>query len=262
MPLAGFDRFEFMHEDATRTVYRQGQGPGVVIMHEIPGITPQVAAFARRVADQGFTVYLPLLFGTPGKPISNLYMGQQLALACINREFSLLAKHASSPITDWLRALCRLAHQQCGGPGVGAVGMCITGNFALSLMVDASVMAPVLCQPSLPVPVTASHKAALHLSDEDLVVVKRRANQGCGVLALRFTADPLCTRARFETLRRELGDGFEAIEIDSRRGNAHGIPLTAHSVVTTDLVDEEGHPTHDALQRILAVFRQRLKPPV
>jgi hypothetical protein len=126
-------------------------------------------------------------------------------------------------------------------------------------MVDESVMAPVLSQPSLPFPVSGAHRAALHLSATDLETVKKRARQGCGVLGLRFTADPMCPPERFETLRRELGDAFEAIEIDSSAGNAHGIPRTAHSVVTNDLVDEDGHPTREALHRVLSVFRQRLQ---
>jgi dienelactone hydrolase len=257
--LEGFEEFPFTHGGETRTTYRRGSGPGVVVMHEIPGITPQVAEFSRQVADDGFTVYMPHMFGTPGKPLSIPYALGQMARACVSREFKVFAKRESSPITDWLRALCRHAHAECGGPGVGAIGMCLTGNFALSLMVDPSVMAPVLSQPSLPFPITASHRAAIHLSDSDLQVVKRRAGEGCGVLGLRFTADPMCPRERFETLRQQLGRGFEGIEIDSRSGNPHGISRTAHSVVTTDLVDEEGHPTRQALDRVLALFRQRLR---
>jgi hypothetical protein len=136
--------------------------------------------------------------------------------------------------------------------------MCLTGNFALSLMVDETVMAPVLSQPSLPLPISASRSTALHLSDADLAVVKERAAAGCGVLGLRFTHDVLCPGARFDTLRRELGEGFEGIEIDSGPGNPHGIPRIAHSVVTKDLVDEAGHPTRQALDRVLAMFRERL----
>jgi len=258
MTLEGFDEFEFTHDTATRRVYRRGSGPGVVIMHEIPGITPEVAGFARRVADDGFAVYLPHMFGVPNKPLSVPYIAGQMARACISREFHVLARNESSPITDWLRALCRRAHEECGGPGVGAIGMCLTGNFALSLMVDESVMAPILSQPSLPFGVSAAHRAALHLSQSDLEIVKKRANEGCGVLALRFTADPMCPGERFERLREELGDGFEAIEIDSSPDNPHGIGRMAHSVVTTDLVDEDGHPTQAALHRVLEVFRERL----
>jgi dienelactone hydrolase len=257
--LEGFETSEFTHAGATRTVFRRGAGPGVVVMHEIPGITPEVAGFARRVADAGFSVWLPWMFGEPGRPLSVPYMLGSMARACIGREFSVLARNESSPITDWLRALCRRAHAECGGPGVGALGMCLTGNFALALMVDESVMAPVLSQPSLPFPVSRAHREALHLSDADLEVVKRRVREGCPVLGMRFTADPLCPGDRFERLRRELGGGFEAIEIDSRPGNPHGIPRTAHSVVTKDLVDQAGHPTRAALDRVLGFFAERLK---
>jgi dienelactone hydrolase len=259
--LEGFTTFEFTHDGETRTVFTRGAGPAVVVMHEIPGITPEVARFCRTVADAGFHVYLPHLFGTPGKPLSVPYMLGQMARACVSREFAVLAKHASSPITDWLRALCRHAHAECGGPGVGAIGMCITGNFALALMVDETIMAPVLSQPSLPFGLTPSHRAALHLSDADLREVQRRAAAGCPVLGMRFTADPLCPGERFATLRRELGGAFEGIEIDSSSGNPHGIKRSAHSVVTTDLIDAEGHPTRAALDRVLGFFRERLSPP-
>jgi dienelactone hydrolase len=188
------------------------------------------------------------------------YVLGEMARACVSREFSVLARNESSPITDWLRALCRQAHAECGGPGVGAIGMCLTGNFALALMVDEAVMAPVLSQPSLPFPVSASHRAALHVSPAALDVIRRRAGAGCGVLGLRFTGDPLCPAERFATLRRELGDGFEAIEVDSTPGNPHGIGRMAHSVVTTDLVDAAGHPTREALERVLGFFRERLAP--
>lgn len=256
--LDGFETTTFSHAGQPRTVYRRGAGPAVLVMHEIPGITPEVARFARRVADAGFRVYLPHLFGTPGRPLSLGYAGAGILRACILREFHVLARNASSPITSWLRALARHAHGECGGPGVGAVGMCLTGNFALALVLDAPVTVPVLSQPSLPFPVTAAHRAALHCSAGELEAVRRLVAQGGCVLGLRFTADPMVPPARFATLRRELGQGFEAIEIDSGPGNPHGLGRTAHSVLTTELVDEEGHPTRAALERVLALFHQRL----
>lgn len=257
--VAGFTDTSFTHEGATRTVYRRGSGPAVVVMHEIPGITPPVAAFATRVADEGFSVFMPHMFGTPNKPLSAPYALRQMARACISKEFSVLAARGSSPITDWLRALCRHAHAEIGGKGVGAIGMCLTGNFALALMVDPVVMAPVLSQPSLPFALTPALRAGLHLSDEDLATVKKRVAEGCPVLGMRFTADPAVPKARFDHLRAEFGAGFEAIEIDSSRGNRHGIPMTAHSVVTNDLVDQEGHPTRAALDRVLGFFKERLR---
>jgi dienelactone hydrolase len=258
--LDGFTRTPFTHQDHTRDVFRKGKGPGVVVMTEIPGITPPVLAFAERVVAEGFTVFLPHFFGPPGKPLSIGYALGQMARVCISKEFHVLATRASSPVTEWLRALCRHAHAECKGPGVGAIGMCMTGNFALSLMVDPSVMAPVLSQPSLPFCLTDRHRAAIHLGDADLETVKARCAAGVTLLGMRFTHDPLCPPQRFESLRRELGSGFEGIEIDSGPGNPWNIKRIAHSVVTNDLVDQEGHPTRVALDRVLAFFRERLLP--
>lgn len=258
MSLPGFVETTVTFDGVTKAVYRRGTGPGVVVMPEIPGITPPVARFAERVAAEGFTVFLVSLFGTPGKPASPLYIGEQILGACISREFSVLAADASSPVVDWLKALCRQVHAELGGKGVGAIGMCLTGNFALALMVDPSVAAPVLSQPSLPFALGPERRAGLHLSPADLAVVKERVAGGCPVLGMRFTGDIAVPPERFARLREELGAGFEAIEIDSSRGNPYGIPPTAHSVVTEDLVDKEGHPTKRALDRVLSFFRERL----
>lgn len=260
MRLAGFEETQFEHAGVARPVFRRGKGPGVVIMHEIPGITPEVARFAEMVADAGFSVVMPELFGTPGRPIGVGYIAGQLARACISHEFKVLASREASPITEWLRALCRDVHRELGGKGVGAIGMCLTGNFALTLMLDEAVMAPVLSQPSLPFVLGRERKRGLHLSDEGLVHLKKRVrDEGARVLGLRFTADPACPVERFDRLREELGEGFEAIEIDSSRGNAHGVPRSAHSVLTTHLVDVEGHPTRAARDRVLSFLRERLQ---
>jgi dienelactone hydrolase len=253
--LDGFREDSFTFDGKTRAVFRAGAGPGVVVMHEIPGIHPGVAAFARRVVDTGFSVAMPLMFGTPGKAASTGYILEQVIRACISREFRLLAAQQTSPVTNWLRALCRHLHSELGGKGVGAIGMCVTGNFALALMVDSAVMAPVLSQPSLPLPFGAARRGGLHLSEEDLAVAKGR---GIPVLGLRFTGDRVCPRERFERLRAEFGRQFEAIEIDSSVGNAFGIPQDAHSVLTIHFVDQDGHPTRLALERVLAFFRERL----
>jgi dienelactone hydrolase len=245
----------------TRDVYRRGEGPGVVVMHEAPGITPQVARFARTLADAGFTVFMPALFGTPGREMSVPYTLGTFARVCVRREIHMFAGNHSSPVVDWLRALTAAVHAELGGPGVGAIGMCMTGNFALALMVEPSMIAPVLSQPSLPVALTARGRAALHVSDEELAVARKRADEGVPVLAMRFTHDVLCPGERFQRLRTELGDKLEAIEIDSSPGNPHGIARTAHSVVTVDLVDREGHPTKIALERVLSFFHERLRPP-
>jgi dienelactone hydrolase len=207
----------------------------------------------------GFTTYLPNLFGTVERPLSSGYILSSALKACVAREFTVFATGRTSPIVGWLRALAAQAHEECGGPGVGAVGMCFTGGFALGMAVDDRMLAPVLSQPSLPFALGKRRAAAIGVSPEDLARFKARTDGTC-VLGLRFTEDPAVPGARFATLKRELGDRFVAVEIDSSRGNPHGIAKNSHSVLTTHLVDEPGHPTRDALDKVLALFTDRLKP--
>lgn len=259
--LNDFDVAEFSYGGYTYPVFRQGSGPMIVVIHEVPGITPEVARFARRLVEAGFTVLMPSLFGTPGQHFSLGYVSRQMAAACIRREFSVLAANKSSPVTDFLRGLAQAAHEESGGP-VGAIGMCLTGNFALTMAMDPWLKAPVLSQPSLPLGPTAKLRRGLHATPEVMAALRQRVEQeGLQVLGLRFTADPLCTAARFRELDKQLAGGFEAIEINSSRGNSDGIAQKAHSVVTNDLVDQEGHPTRQALERVLSFFNERLKSP-
>ena len=256
--LADFARETFEAHGKTRDIYRAGSGPAVIVIAEMPGITPGVAQFARRVVAAGCTAVLPDLFGHAGRPASAGYMLGSIAPACVSREFACFALKKTSPITSWLRALAAAEHGRCGGPGVGVVGMCFTGGFALGMMVDDIVLAPVLSQPSQPFPISRRHKADIGISDADLARVKERTAAGTCVLGLRFSNDPFCFEERFDTLRRELGDKFIAVEIDSAPGNPFGHPKNAHSVLTEHLVDEEGTPTRDALDRTLAFFRENL----
>jgi dienelactone hydrolase len=224
----------------THPTYRRGTGPGVVVVHEVPGITPDVVAFADEVVGAGYTVVLPRLFGEPEAPMTVASMAKVMPRVCVSREFHVLALRSTSPVASWLRSLCRELHDELGGPGVGALGMCLTGGFALAMMVDDSVAAPVLCQPSLPFAIGRTRAADLGLSPEDLAVVRRRARSGCPVLGLRYRRDP-ATGTRFDTLRRELGDDFVAVEFEGR----------GHSVVTE-------HRQQEAVDRILSFFRERL----
>ena len=263
MPEGSLEEFAestFTHDGVSRPVFRGGAGPAVIVIHEVPGLHPEAIAFGRRVVDAGFTVYMPSLFGSPGKPFGWGYTVRSISGACVAREFVTMATDRTSPIISWLRKLAADAHAECGGPGVGAVGMCFTGGFALGMMVDETMLAPVLSQPSLPFSVGRKRKASVGISDADFERVQERAAHGACVLGLRFTADPAVPPERFETLRRELGDAFIAVEIDSSRGNPHGIKKRAHSVLTLDLVDEPGHPTRAALERVLAFLQERLLP--
>jgi dienelactone hydrolase len=255
----GFTASTFTHDGVTRDVYERGSGPAVIVMAEMPGITPRVLEFARRVADVGLTAVVPRLFGDVGRAPSPAYYAQSIVPACVAAEFAAFARGRTAPITDWLRALAADAHARCGGPGVGAVGMCWTGGFALGMMLDDRMLAPVLSQPSLPIGLSSKHRRDLHLAAADLQTVKARAAEGACVLGLRFTGVKLAPPERFAALRSELGDAFIDVEIDSSPGNEHGIRRVAHSVLTEDLVDEPGHPTHDALLQVLDFLTTRLE---
>jgi dienelactone hydrolase len=247
--------YDATYDGVTRTVYRGGTGPAVIVMHEVPGLHPGVVAFGRRVIAAGFSVYMPSLFGEPGVAMTGAYTARSLLRACVSREFATWATNKTSPIITWLRALARDAHRACGGPGVGAVGMCLTGGFALAMMVDDIMLAPVLSQPSVPFPLSAAHRRDLGVSATDLATIR---NRDTCVMGLRFTGDRLVPAERFARLREELGDRFIAIEIDSRPGNPHGIPRLAHSVLSHDFVDEPGHPTRQAADRVIAFYRDKL----
>jgi dienelactone hydrolase len=229
-------------------------GPAVIVIHEVYGFTPTLARFCRWIRGGGFRVYAPVLFGSVDASNPERILPSRLLGLCISREFYLFAAGKSSPVVGWLKELARLAHRECGGPGVGAIGMCLTGNFALAMAVDPEVLAPVLAQPVLP-----SHKpAALDVSASDLAIVRSRIeNEGLLVRGYRFQGDRLCRAARFETLRRELGQGFVGTTLPDSAANPRG-RKPPHSVFTTELIDAAGQPTQAAVDEVIRFFRERL----
>lgn len=243
--LSGWERSTFTSASMTHDVHRRGSGPGIIVVHEIPGITPLVVQFANELVDRGFTVLMPDLVGEPGRPPSAPYIAASMARVCISREFTTMALGRTSPIIAWLRALGRTLHQEVGGAGIGAVGMCFSGGFALGMMVDDHMIAPVLSQPSLPFSIGRSRAADLNLSPDDERIVVRRAQEGCQVLGLRFTGDKL-VGTRFDSLRELIGDAFVAVEFPSTKASDHSV-LTEHR-------NEEG------VRRVIDFFVERLAP--
>jgi dienelactone hydrolase len=239
--LEGWTLGEHTYDGTTHPTYRRGSGPGVVVIHEIPGITPQVKRFAEELVEAGYTVVMPHLFGTPGRAIGPLSLASAFRQVCVSREFTKLALRETTPVAGWLRSLARELHAELGGPGVGAIGMCFTGGFALAMMVDESVAAPVVAQPSAPFVGLPGRAADVNLSPADLERVKQRAAAGCQVLGLRFEGDPMVGK-RFETLRRELGADFLAVELPGR----------AHSTVTT-------HRRQEFVDAVMGFFGERLR---
>ncbi|AGC43232.1 hypothetical protein MYSTI_01901 [Myxococcus stipitatus DSM 14675] len=264
-PLEDFQPRDVALSGEARRVYVSGSGPAVIVMAEMPGISPRVARFARWVREAGFTVWMPSLFGRDGGVPTAKEGKAVFERVCISKEFRALGGNASSPITVWLRALAAHAHAECGGPGVGAIGMCLTGNFALSMMLEKSVLAPVLSQPSLPL----DEPEAVNISTEELEAVKQRLErEDLSVLAYRFEGDAFCKAERFAAYQKGLGERFHGRVLpDSAAGPKSSRPddffrfiPTPHSVMTVHLVDEAGSPTAAARDEVLAFFRRRLLP--
>lgn len=260
-PLDDFAHRDIALEGVTKRVHVAGAGPAVVVMTEMPGISPHVARFARWVRDAGFTVYMPSLFGRDGIVASADEGAAVFQRACVSAEFRAFAANESSPVTRWLMALARLAHQACGGPGVGAIGMCFTGNFALTMMLEPAVVAPVVCQPSLPM----NDPAGLEISADELEAIRQRLErESLTVMAYRFQGDRFCKPQRFAAYSQALGARFVARVLPDSAANPEVAPFFArhvtspHSVVTAHLIDEAGQPTLAARDEILSFLARRL----
>jgi dienelactone hydrolase len=259
--LEDFARREITLDGIAKAVFVAGSGPAVIVMAEMPGISPHVARFARWVRDAGFTVYMPSLFGRDGAVPAAEEGAAIFQRACISAEFRAMASNESSPVTKWLRALARLAHEECGGPGVGAIGMCFTGNFALTMMLEPAMLAPVLSQPSLPL----NNPAGIEIAPDEIKAVRERLDrEDLTVMGYRFAGDKFCMAQRFAAYSEALGDRFIGRVLPDSAANTDLAPFfakyvtTPHSVVTAHLIDEAGQPTSAARDEILAFFRWRL----
>jgi dienelactone hydrolase len=260
-PLEDFDPRAVTLDGVTKVVHVAGAGPGVIVMTEMPGISPHVARFGRWIRDAGFTVYMPSLFGRDGAVPNGEEGTVSFRRACVSAEFRAFAANESSPVTVWLRSLARLAHGECGGQGVGAIGMCFTGNFALTMMLEPSMLAPVLSQPSLPL----DDPAGIEIAPDELVAVRRRLERDdLTVMAYRFEGDRFCKAQRFAAYSEALGGRFVARVLPDSAANRDTPPFfeqvvgCPHSVVTAHLIDEAGQPTIAARDEILSFFARRL----
>ncbi|MFZ4893726.1 dienelactone hydrolase family protein [Plantibacter sp. Mn2098] len=255
----GWARSTFTAGGITHDRFEKGSGPGVVLIPEIPGINPEVIGLAEHLVDQGFTVTMPSPFGTPGKPATVGYTLGTVARLCVSAEFKAFATDARRPFADYLRALAVDLASRTPGHGVGVIGMCFTGGFALAAAMDDSVLAAVLSQPAAPFPISRARRMDPTMSAAEFDRVAERAADGsvCA-LGLRFSEDASVPRERFKTIADRLGDAFEVIELDSSPGNAGGFAKGAHSVITGEVRETPGHPALEARERVVAFLKERL----
>ncbi len=229
----------------THDVYSRGTGKVCVIIQELPGIGQETLALADRFVANGYHVVLPHLFG----PLGRIRVaGNLFQVFCMRKEFSLFSKNKSSPIVDWLKQLCVYLKDKHNVPGVATIGMCLTGNFAISLMAEDAVLAGFASQPSLPI----LKQDALHLSDQDIQEIKTKLDQVGPMHCGRFEKDTLCTQQKFDLLE-------ETFNSDNKRIIFHEMPGKGHSILTLDFVDEDGHPTKKALADVMNYFDEQLE---
>ena len=227
---------------AKHNIYSLGEGNKiVVIIQELPGIGQETLALADKFVERGYKVYLPHLFGPIGKTASS---GNLIRVLCMQREFKIFARNESSPIVDFLSALCSNLKAKHKVKGVAVIGMCLTGNFAISLMANDDVLAGFASQPSLAV----LNQGSLHMSPDEVARVKRNIDTVGAMHCGRFEKDKLCTMKKIKLLDRTFN------EEDRKRIIFHEIPGKGHSILTLDFVDEEGHPTRKTLNAIFEYF--------
>ena len=260
--LSGWARGPFTGAGLTYDCYEKGSGPGVVLIPELPGITPEVLGLAEHLVASGFTVVIPSPFGVPGKKESRPYVMSTFLKLCVSAEFRAFATNAHRPITDYIRAVAANLASRTPAPGVGVIGMCFTGGFALAAAVSDDVLAAVMSQPSVPLPLGRARQLDPGLSAKEMDRVVERANAGevCG-LGLRFTEDPANSRARFDGIKRRLGDAFEYIQLDSSDGNAGGFQSSAHSVLTGEVREDPPNPAFWARERVVEFLHKQLAVP-
>jgi hypothetical protein len=182
----------------------------VLLMHELPGMIPECVALGRKLAAGGFKVYMPLLFGEPGER----YRAALLRI-CWNREFHTMVSGQTSPMVAWLRALLdRMAEENDRKP-IGVIGMCLTGNFALTLIAHEGVAAAACCQPALPL---IRADPLLAMSPADLAAsVKRAATLGTGcILGLRYRDDWKSRHSQWRMVKEAFGKHFNAVDLPGK----------------------------------------------
>lgn len=259
--LGGWQVTSFEGGGLIHDVYEKGSGPGVVLIPEVPGLTPEVLGLAEHLVDSGFTVAVPSPFGTPQKPATMGYTLRVVSRLCVSAEFRAFATNAHRPITDFLRAVAADLAGRTPGRGVGVIGMCFTGGFALAAAIDESVLASVMSQPAVPFPLGAARSADPGLSQDELHrVVERTRTDGLCVMGLRFSEDASVPAARFADLKKRLGDAFDVIQIDSSAGNAGGFSKGAHSVLTGEVRTDPANEAFRARARVVEFLQAQLRP--
>ena len=239
-------------------IFAKGSGPSVVLLHELPGMTPACIALANRLS-LDFTVVLPLLFGEPGDSLSMFSR-----VFALRNDFCFFTPSCVSPIVEWLRDFCRDIQASSHTQRLGVIGNCLTGGLVLSLLADPGIAAPVMSQPALPLPIpgTLKQKSDFGISSNDLERAQHRVEEeNIQILGFRFSKDWISPKERFDALRAAFPMHFEPYEILSPNPK-YSISSGAHAVLTAEYrPSPDNHPTQLAYERLVAFLAWRLCRP-
>jgi len=239
----------FAHDGMRHDVYKGGSGPTVILMHEAGGLEHTTLDIADRFWAEGFRVLLPVLVGRPHADGSGSSVVANLLKLCVSREVFVFLTGRTSRVATWLRALA--AREKGDHPGVGVIGMCFSGGFALAAAVDESVIAAIGSQPALPWPLLPGSGADLGLSPADLTCVRERYRDGkFGFLATRYTMDRGSPGDRIQRIKTEFGTDVVIEPI----GTGHSVLANAADPTKPDPV------AVPALEATIALLNDRLRP--
>lgn len=270
--LDGFAQFFFDTEGMAHSVYYTGnrQHPALLVMPEIAGFSPGLLLLVRRLAAARFQIYVPWLFGPFGRraPVRNALR------LCVSREFAHLREGVAAPIASWLRALAAHVSEHNGGGRIGALGMCLTGAFAIPLVIDPRVAAAVAAQPAAPLSllhaafglrVSERQLSALNVSDESIAEARMRLGSGeAHLLALRCRADRICPRDKIERFEREFPVGLEVREY-GKPDDRNRLGERPHATLTKEYrIEPDAPPDHHSRQAfadLVAFFDRHLRNP-
>jgi dienelactone hydrolase len=238
--LTGFSQFSFASAGIGHVVYYGGErhDPPLLLMPEISGLSPGLIGFAERLIAARYQVYLPWLFG----PFGERAPRRNVLKLCISREFANLRAGVSSPITAWLRALAEHISAHNSSANVGAIGMCLTGAFAIPLVLNPKVTAAVAAQPSISCSLLFASLGirepdkmrALNVSEEEIVEARRRLESGTAhLLAVRCRPDRICPAEKLERLRELFPVGLETREY-YEPGDRNSLGQRPHATFTKE----------------------------
>jgi dienelactone hydrolase len=267
--LAGYEQFFFESQGIGHPVYYAGKpgDPMLLLLQEIAGFSPGLLLFAERLTNAGFRVSIPWIFGPFGRraPVRNAIR------LCVSREFANLREGVSAPIATWMRALAAHLSSSNGGARIGAIGMCLTGAFAIPLVIDPSIAAAVAAQPS--VPLSFLHLAfgtrarwrmrALNVADATIAEARKRLNAGAArMMAVRCRADRICPREKIERLMQEFPVGLEVREYEepdarNRVGERPHATFTKEYRIEPDAPAD--HHSRQAFADLVAFFDRYLR---